>query len=107
VIESAAHVRSSRKVCILRVVFDYPPFTFETHIFEGLQNCSLDGRQPSLRIVVFESANLSSTLPIRFGPARRERHTAVGLPLPILMDTLSSHQIPWSASRNPRLRPQV
>ena len=48
-----------------RVVFDYPPFNIaDATIFEDLQNllARMDA-SPSLRVVVFESANPTSTLP--------------------------------------------
>ena len=48
-----------------RVLFDYPPFNIvDASIFEGLQDLlARMGDSPSLRIVVFESANPESTLP--------------------------------------------
>ena len=48
-----------------RVLFDYPPFNIvDATIFEGLQELTRsNGRQPNLRVIVFESAILSSILP--------------------------------------------
>src|SRR3954454_18491142 len=58
--ESATHVRIVEKTpAYWRVVFDYPPFNIvDATIFEGLQDllARMDA-SPSLRVVVFESAN--------------------------------------------------
>src|ERR1700724_2849974 len=58
--ESAAHVRVIEETpAYWRVVFDYPPFNIvDATIFEGLQDllARMDS-SPSLRVVVFESAN--------------------------------------------------
>src|SRR5258708_39790093 len=57
---SAAHVRVIEETpAYWRVVFDYPPFTIvDASIFEALQDllARMDA-SPSLRVVVFESAN--------------------------------------------------
>jgi enoyl-CoA hydratase/carnithine racemase len=58
--ESAAHVRVIEELpAYWRIVFDYPPFNIlDATIFEGLQDllARMDA-SPSLRVVVFESAN--------------------------------------------------
>jgi enoyl-CoA hydratase/carnithine racemase len=58
--QSAAPVRVIEETpAYWRVVFDYPPFNIaDATIFEGLQNLltRMDA-SPSLRVVVFESAN--------------------------------------------------
>ena len=58
--ESAAHVRVIEETSAYwRVVFDYPPFNIvDATIFEGLEDllARMDP-SPSLRVVVFESAN--------------------------------------------------
>src|SRR6201993_2883013 len=58
--ESAAHVRVIEETpAYWKVVFDYPPFNIvDATIFEGLQDllARMD-TSPSLRVVVFESAN--------------------------------------------------
>jgi len=58
--ESAAHVRViEESSAYWRAVFDYPPFNIvDASMFEGLQDllAKMDGN-PSLRVVVFESAN--------------------------------------------------
>src|SRR5438309_3260641 len=57
---SAAHVRVIEETpAYWRVVFDYPPFNIvDASIFEALQDllARMDA-SPSLRVVVFESAN--------------------------------------------------
>src|SRR5258706_5892646 len=74
-----------------RVVFDYPPFNIvDATIFEGLQNllARMD-TSPSLRVVVFESANPEFYL-AHFDLTGKTGHitTAVGSSgLPILIDT--------------------
>src|SRR6202035_4798306 len=74
-----------------RVVFDYPPFNIvDTTIFEDLQNllARMDA-SPSLRVVVFESANPDFYL-AHFDLTGKTGNitTAVGPSgLPILMDT--------------------
>jgi enoyl-CoA hydratase/carnithine racemase len=74
-----------------RVVFDYPPFNMvDATIFEGLQDllARMDAR-PSLRVVVFESANPDFYL-AHFDLTGKTGNimTAVGPSgLPILMDT--------------------
>src|ERR1700726_3768712 len=74
-----------------RVVFDYPPFNMvDATIFEGLQDllARMDV-SPSLRVVVFESANPDFYL-AHFDLTGKTGNimTAVGLSgLPILMDT--------------------
>jgi enoyl-CoA hydratase/carnithine racemase len=58
--ESSAHVRViEESSAYWRAVFDYPPFNIvDASMFEGLQDllAKMDGN-PSLRVVVFESAN--------------------------------------------------
>ncbi len=58
--ESAAPVRViEESSAYWRAVFDYPPFNIvDASMFEGLQDllAKMDG-SPSLRVVVFESAN--------------------------------------------------
>src|SRR5580765_7444056 len=58
--KSAAHVRVIEETAAYwRIVFDYPPFNIvDASIFEGLQDllARMDA-SPSLRVVVFESAN--------------------------------------------------
>jgi enoyl-CoA hydratase/carnithine racemase len=74
-----------------RVVFDYPPFNMvDATIFEGLQDllARMDAR-PSLRVVVFESANPDFYL-AHFDLTGKTGNimTAVGPSgLPVLMDT--------------------
>src|SRR5258706_12483762 len=64
--ESAAHVRVIEETSAYwRVVFDCPPFNIlDATIFEGLQDllARMDV-SPSLRVVVFESANPDFYLP--------------------------------------------
>src|SRR6202162_5067736 len=74
-----------------RVVFDYPPFNIvDATIFEGLQDLlARMGASPSLRVVVFESANPQFYL-AHFDLTGKTGNitTAVGPSgLPILMDT--------------------
>ena len=58
--KSAPHVRVIEETSAYwRAVFDYPPFNMvDATIFEGLQDllARMDA-SPSLRVVVFESAN--------------------------------------------------
>jgi enoyl-CoA hydratase/carnithine racemase len=58
--EAATHVRVVEETSAYwKVVFDYPPFNIvDATIFEGLQDllARMDA-SPSLRVVVFESAN--------------------------------------------------
>src|SRR2546429_4497188 len=57
---SAAHVRVIEETpAYWRVVFDYPPFNIvDASIFEALQDLlARMNASPSLRVVVFESAN--------------------------------------------------
>src|SRR5947208_12053470 len=91
-IESAAHVRVIEETSAYwRAVFDYPPFNIvDAAIFEGLQNllARMDA-SPSLRVVVFESANPEFYL-AHFDLTGKTGNitTAVGPSgLPILMDT--------------------
>src|SRR5258706_9125300 len=91
-IESAAHVRIIEETSAYwRVVFDYPPFNIlDATIFEGLQDllARMDA-SPSLRVVVFESANPEFYL-AHFDLTGKTGNitTAVGPSgLPILMDT--------------------
>ena len=90
--ESAAHVRVIEETSAYwRVVFDYPPFNVvDATIFEGLQDllARMDA-SPSLRVVVFESANPEFYL-AHFDLTGKTGNifTAVGPSgLPILMDT--------------------
>ncbi len=74
-----------------RVLFDYPPFNIvDATIFEGLQDLlARMGASPSLRVVVFESANPEFYL-AHFDLTGKTGNitTAVGPSgLPILMDT--------------------
>src|SRR5271169_754236 len=90
--ESAAHVRVIEETSAYwRVVFDYPPFNIvDATIFEGLQDllARMDA-SPSLRVVVFESANPDYYL-AHFDLTGKTGNitTAVGPSgLPILIDT--------------------
>src|SRR5213596_169479 len=90
--ESASHVRVIEETpAYWRVVFDYPPFNIvDATIFEGLQDllARMDV-SPSLRVVVFESANPDFYL-AHFDLTGKTGNitTAVGPSgLPILMDT--------------------
>src|SRR6266851_3360877 len=90
--ESAAHVRVIEDTSAYwRVLFDYPPFNIvDATIFEGLQDllARMDA-SPSLRVVVFESANPEFYL-AHFDLTGKTGNitTAVGPSgLPILMDT--------------------
>src|SRR5579872_197939 len=90
--ESPAHVRVIEETpAYWRVVFDYPPFNIvDATIFEGLQDllARMDAR-PSLRVVVFESANPDFYL-AHFDLTGKTGNimTAVGPSgLPVLMDT--------------------
>src|SRR6266480_2748401 len=91
-IESAAHVQVVEETSAYwRVLFDYAPFNIvDATIFEGLQNllARMDA-SPSLRVVVFESANPDFYL-AHFDLTGKTGNimTAVGPSgLPILMDT--------------------
>ena len=90
--EPAAHVRVIEETpAYWRVVFDYPPFNIvDASIFEALQDllARMDA-SPSLRVVVFESANPEFYL-AHFDLTGKIGNimTAVGASgLPILMDT--------------------
>src|SRR2546428_1174127 len=90
--ESGTHVRVIEETPkYWRVVFDYPPFNIvDATIFEGLQDllARMDA-SPSLRVVVFESANPEFYL-ADFDLTGKTGNitTAVGPSgLPILMDT--------------------
>ena len=90
--ESAAPARVIEETpAYWRVVFDYPPFNIaDATIFEDLQNllARMDA-SPSLRVVVFESANPDFYL-AHFDLTGKTGNitTAVGPSgLPILMDT--------------------
>src|SRR6201987_2439356 len=90
--ESAAPLRVIEETSAYwRVLFDYPPFNIlDATIFEGLQNllARMD-TSPSLRVVVFESANPEFYLS-HFDLTGNTGNitTAVGPSgLPILMDT--------------------
>src|SRR5260221_6773065 len=89
---SAAHVRVIEEThAYWRAVFDYPPFNIiDASIFEALQDLLARlGASPSLRVVVFESANPGFYL-AHFDLTGKIVHimTAVGASgLPILMDT--------------------
>jgi enoyl-CoA hydratase/carnithine racemase len=90
--EAAAHVRVIEETSgYWRVVFDYPPFNMvDISIFEALQDLlSRMDASPSLRVVVFESANAEFYL-AHFDLTGKIGNimTAVGASgLPILMDT--------------------
>src|ERR1700682_4077350 len=90
--KSAEHVRIIQETSAYwRVVFDYPPFNIvDATIFEGLQDLlARMGDSPSLRVVVFESANPDFYL-AHFDLTGKTGNitTAVGPSgLPILMDT--------------------
>src|ERR1700704_5541127 len=89
---SAAHVRVIEETpAYWRVVFDYPPFNIvDASIFEALQDLlARMNASPSLRVVVFESANPEFYL-AHFDLTGKIGNimTAVGASgLPILMDT--------------------
>src|SRR5436853_205377 len=90
--ESAAHVRVIEETSAYwRVAFDYPPFNIvDASIFEALQDllARMDA-SPSLRVVVFGSANPEFYLS-HFDLTGRIGNvmTAVGPSgLPLLMDT--------------------
>src|SRR6202043_2190774 len=90
--ESAAHVRVIEETPgYWRIVFDYPPFNIvDATIFQGLQDllARMDA-SPSLRVVVFESANPDFYL-AHFDMTGKTGNitTAVGPSgLPILTDT--------------------
>jgi enoyl-CoA hydratase/carnithine racemase len=90
--KSAEHVRVIEETSAYwRVVFDYPPFNIvDATIFEGLQDllARMDS-SPSLRVVVFESANPGFYL-AHFDLTGKTGNitTAVGPSgLPILIDT--------------------
>src|ERR1700680_2275036 len=90
--ESAAPVRVIEATSAFwRVIFDYPPFNIvDATIFKGLQDllARMDA-SPSLRVVVFESANREFYLaPFDLTGKIGNIMTAVGPSgLPILMDT--------------------
>ena len=90
--ESAAHVRVIEETSAYwRVRFEYPPFNIvDATIFEGLQDLLIRmDASPSLRVVVFESANPEFYL-AHFDLTGKTGNitTAVGASgLPILMDT--------------------
>jgi enoyl-CoA hydratase/carnithine racemase len=89
---SAAHVRVIEETpAYWRVVFDYPPFNIvDASIFEALQDLlARMNASPSVRVVVFESANPKFYL-AHFDLTGKIGNimTAVGASgLPILMDT--------------------
>src|ERR1700738_3503028 len=90
--ESGTHVRVIEETpAYWRVVFDYPPFNIvDASIFEALQDLlARMNASPSLRVVVFESANPEFYL-AHFDLTGKIGNimTAVGASgLPILMDT--------------------
>jgi len=90
--ESATPVRVIEETSAYwRVLFDYPPFNMvDATIFEGLQDLlARINASPSLRVVVFESANPEFYL-AHFDLTGKTGNitTAVGASgLPILMDT--------------------
>jgi enoyl-CoA hydratase/carnithine racemase len=90
--ESAMHVRVIEETSAYwRVVFDYPPFNIvDASIFEALQDLlARMNASPSVRVVVFESANPKFYL-AHFDLTGKIGNvmTAVGASgLPILMDT--------------------
>ena len=92
--ESSAHVRVIEESSTYwRAVFDYPPFNIvDASMFEGLQDllAKMDG-SPSLRVVVFESANPKFYLS-HFDLTGKIGNimTSVGPSgLPVLMDTFA------------------
>jgi len=92
--ESSAHVRViEESSAYWRAVFDYPPFNIvDASMFEGLQDLlsKMDG-SPSLRVVVFESANPKFYLS-HFDLTGKIGNimTSVGPSgLPVLMDTFA------------------
>ena len=92
--ESSAHVRIiEESSAYWRAVFDYPPFNIvDASMFEGLQDllAKMDG-SPSLRVVVFESANPKFYLS-HFDLTGKIGNimTSVGPSgLPVLMDTFA------------------
>jgi enoyl-CoA hydratase/carnithine racemase len=92
--ESSAHVRViEESSAYWRAVFDYPPFNIvDASMFEGLQDllAKMDG-SPSLRVVVFESANPKFYLS-HFDLTGKIGNimTSVGPSgLPVLMDTFA------------------
>ena len=92
--ESSAHVRVIEESSTYwRAVFDYPPFNIvDASMFEGLQDLlsKMDG-SPSLRVVVFESANPKFYLS-HFDLTGKIGNimTSVGPSgLPVLMDTFA------------------
>jgi len=92
--ESATHVRViEESSAYWRAVFDYPPFNIvDASMFEGLQDllAKMDG-SPSLRVVVFESANPKFYLS-HFDLTGKIGNimTSVGPSgLPVLMDTFA------------------
>ena len=90
--ESAAHVRVIEETpAYWRVVFENPPFNIvDATIFEGLQDLLVRMEtSPTLRVIVFESANADFYL-AHFDLTGKTGNimTAVGASgLPILMDT--------------------
>jgi enoyl-CoA hydratase/carnithine racemase len=87
--ESAAHVRVIEETSVYwRVVFDYPPFNIvDATIFEGLQDLlARMGASPSLRVVVFESANPEFYL-AHFDLTGKTGNITTAVGPPILMDT--------------------
>ena len=92
--ESSAHVQViEESSAYWRAVFDYPPFNIvDASMFEGLQDllAKMDG-SPSLRVVVFESANPKFYLS-HFDLTGKIGNimTSVGPSgLPVLMDTFA------------------
>src|SRR5260370_27305844 len=90
--ESAPHVRIIEEApAYWRVVFDYPPFNIvDVTIFEGLQDLlARMEASPSLRVVVFESANPEFYLAHFDLTGKTGNITTAAGPsgLPILMDT--------------------
>src|SRR6266700_19626 len=90
--ESAGHVRVIEQTpAYWRVLFDYPPFNIlDATIFEGLQDllARIDS-SPSLRVVVFESANPEFYL-AHFDLTGKLGNITIAVGrsgLPILMDT--------------------
>ncbi len=90
--ESGSHLRVVEETrAFWRVVFDYPPFNIvDASIFEALQDLlARMGASPSLRVVIFESANPEFYL-AHFDLTGKLGNimTSVGPSgLPILMDT--------------------
>src|SRR5436309_11463985 len=103
--ESAAPVRIIEETTAYwRVVFEHPPFNIvDATIFEGLQDllARMDA-SPSLRVVVFESANPDFLpCPLRFDRQDGEHHDSCRAFRPPDPDghVRPSHQVPGGQHR--------